>query len=484
MLDLNHLLLFVAAVSPILVLIRTARSAVRNRGWWLAAIAVLLVTGIAYVIAPNRAGYLGAGAWFALLVFPMVGLRQASEAVAVQRFSTARWILGLIRFVHPSRALHKQRELLRALQIAQRGSLIEPDGILENLARNNDVLGRRATAWRFFLRGEWENLRHWSERNIPRIGLGEDATLLPLYLRSLGELGQGDQLVRQFSGRVSSLLSAARYQQTFLLSLLTVLAFCSRAEAVERILRTRLRRLPEKVKNFWMTQSHLVPPLLSPPNESTVERFSGAVLRRRGSILPPQTFRATPAVIGIIILNLIFFLLEVSLGGSMNPLVLHRLGALEPIFVVGAGQYWRLLTAIFLHYGPLHLFVNLYALYVLGPALETTLGTFRFTICYFLSGLGSSAGVVALWRFGLTQTDSLVGASGAVMGVVGAWAAFLALHRHVPMARRRFLNIVLIIVIQTAFDFSTPQISLAAHLCGLTSGLILGILLAPRRDLI
>lgn len=168
----------------------------------------------------------------------------------------------------------------------------------------------------------------------------------------------------------------------------------------------------------------------------------------------------------------------------MNPFVLHRLGALEPTVVLGAGQYWRLLTAIFLHYGPLHLFVNVYALYVLGPALETSFGTLRFTICYFLSGLGSSAGVVALSRFGLTQTESLVGASGAVMGVVGAWAAFLALHRHVPMARRRFINIALIILIQTAFDFSTPQISLAAHLCGLTSGLILGLLLAPRHDLI
>ncbi len=484
MLDLNHLLLFVASVSPVIVLIRTARNAALNRGWWLAAIAVLIVTALAWLLSPDRAGYIGAGAWLALLLLPMVGLRQATEAVAVQRFSTARWILGLLRFLHPSRALRDERDLLRALQLAQRGSIIEADAILQSLSRQDGVIGRRATAWRFFIHGEWENLRAWSERNIPRLGLGEDATLLPLYFRSLGELGQRDELVRQCSGRISSLLSSVQYQSAFLLSLLTVLSFCGRGDAVERILQTRLRRLPERVKNYWLATSQSAAAPLSAPNESTVDRLAHAVLRRHGSILPAQNFRATPAVIVIILLNVIVFLVEVSLGGSMNPLVLHRLGALEPTFVLQAGQYWRLLSATFLHYGPLHLFVNVYALYVLGPALETSFGTLRFTICYFLSGLGSSAGVVALWRFGLTQTESLVGASGAVMGVVGAWAAFLALHRHVPMARRRFVNIVLIIVIQTAFDFSTPQISLGAHLCGLTSGLILGLLLAPRRDLI
>jgi rhomboid protease GluP len=65
------------------------------------------------------------------------------------------------------------------------------------------------------------------------------------------------------------------------------------------------------------------------------------------------------------------------------------------------------------------------------------------------------------------------------MGIVGTWAGFLLNHRHVWQARQRFLNILLIILIQIAFDVSTPQVSTSAHLCGLVTGFILGLLL-PR----
>ncbi|MGZ5006165.1 MAG: rhomboid family intramembrane serine protease, partial [Chthoniobacterales bacterium] len=468
--DLNYILLFLACVSPVIVLVKTARSSTRNRGWWLAAIAVLIVTALAYLILPRYAGFIGGGAWLVLLLFPMMGLQRTAEAVTTERYSIARKILGLVTLVHPSRALAEERELLRALELAQRGEVATADEILQRLSRQNTAIGRRAAAHRFFIRRDWEGLLDWCRQNIPRVGLGDDATLLPLYYRSLGELHLHDELVRQFAGRVPSLLASPVHQSTFVLSLLTVLAFCGRSAAVEKILQTRLRRLPNHAKHFWRATSAAAAPLLSLPTESTVDRFAHAVTRRGGSILPRQTFRITPAVTAVIAINVAFFIVEVWLGGSMNPFVLHRLGALEPTAVLVAGQYWRLVAAIFLHFGALHLIVNLYALYILGPALETTLGTLRFALCYFLSGIGSSLGVVALWRLGFTQTDSLVGASGAVMGIVGTWAGFLALHRHVPDARRRLYNIIFIVVIQTTFDLYFPQVSLSAHICGLTSG--------------
>ena len=73
----------------------------------------------------------------------------------------------------------------------------------------------------------------------------------------------------------------------------------------------------------------------------------------------------------------------------------------------------------------------------------------------------------------------LVGASGSVMGIVGAWAGYLLRHHHVPGARRRLSSIALIVGIQTAFDLCTPQVSMAAHLCGLLTGVAAGLLLAP-----
>ncbi|HSV62756.1 MAG TPA: rhomboid family intramembrane serine protease, partial [Chthoniobacterales bacterium] len=74
----------------------------------------------------------------------------------------------------------------------------------------------------------------------------------------------------------------------------------------------------------------------------------------------------------------------------------------------------------------------------------------------------------------------LVGASGCVMGMVGVWAGYLVRHRTEAFAGRRLKNIVLIVAIQTAFDLSTPQISMAAHLSGLATGVALGLLMSPQ----
>ncbi len=190
--------------------------------------------------------------------------------------------------------------------------------------------------------------------------------------------------------------------------------------------------------------------------------------------------RSTPAVFILISLNLLVFLFEMSAGDWNDPEFLHRIGALEPYAVVVQREYWRLFTALFLHGGFLHLGFNLFALYVLGPPLERAIGTMRFAACYLISGLASSAGVVALTVMGLVQVAQVIGASGCIMGIVGAWAGFLIRHHHAPLARQRLANIALIVAIQIAFDLSTPQISMAAHLCGLVAGFFLGLVLAPR----
>jgi len=190
--------------------------------------------------------------------------------------------------------------------------------------------------------------------------------------------------------------------------------------------------------------------------------------------------RNTPAVFILILVNLLVFLFEISTGDWNDPAVLHRIGALEPYAVVVQSEYWRLFTALFLHGGVLHLGFNLFALYVLGPPLEHAIGTLRFAACYLISGLASSAGVVALTEMGLVQVDQLIGASGCIMGIVGAWAGFLLRNHHAPLARQRLANIALIVAIQIAFDLSTPQVSMAAHLCGLVAGFFLGLILGKR----
>jgi membrane associated rhomboid family serine protease len=191
--------------------------------------------------------------------------------------------------------------------------------------------------------------------------------------------------------------------------------------------------------------------------------------------------RMSRAVAVLIALNAAMFVAEIALGGSTNFVTLHRLGALEPYPVLIAHQYWRVLTAAFLHFGPLHLVVNLFALYVFGPTLERSIGSLRFTLSYLLCGIASCVLVALLWRFGRAPADQLVGASGAVMGIVGTWAGVLIHERHRAQNRAALRSILLILVVQSVFDVLTPQVSMAAHLGGFTTGLIAGLLIAPKR---
>jgi membrane associated rhomboid family serine protease len=212
-----------------------------------------------------------------------------------------------------------------------------------------------------------------------------------------------------------------------------------------------------------------------------------AFLRHRVQSAPfPQyqsrrpTIILSPVVLSLIIINIAVFILELFAGGSTNELTLHRLGELDTRLVIYRHEYWRLIAALFLHYGPIHIFFNLFALLLLGPPLERQIGHVYFAACYLLSGLGSSLVVVWLTSLRLLAPFELVGASGCVMGVVGTWAGFLLRHRHLPRAQQRLRNIFIIILMQLAFDLVTPQVSMSAHLGGLVTGFLLGLIVPAR----
>ena len=327
--ELNHILLFLAILSPLVVLARAWRPGAQYHGWRVAALVVLAITAVAWILVPVAAGYIGGLAWIALLFLPAIGLRKMTELAAKGDYKSAAKLSVILQILHPTADLRDQVQLLRRLD---------------------------------------------SHQNRP-VAVG----------------------------------------------------------AV---------------------------PASGQPRHSQL--------------------RNAPAVLVLIVLNAAAFLFEISAGDLNDPQILHRVGALEPYAVVVEGEYWRLVTALFLHGGFTHLVFNIFALYILGPPLERSIGTIRFVVCYLMSGLASSAGVVALTVLGFVQVSQLVGASGCIMGIVGTWAGFLVRHRHAPQAKQRLANVGMIIVIQIAFDLSTPQVSMAAHLCGLIAGFLLGLILASR----
>jgi rhomboid protease GluP len=154
------------------------------------------------------------------------------------------------------------------------------------------------------------------------------------------------------------------------------------------------------------------------------------------------------------------------------------------IFSVGAkinqaiveGEYYRLITAMFLHGGLLHIGFNAYALYALGPEAERIYGTPRFLALYFIAGL---AGGVA--SYALTPRDS-VGASGAIFGLIGGLAAFYYVSRGLlgEISRQQLGSLITVIMINLFIGFSSPVIDNTAHIGGLIGGAAIGWMLAPR----
>ena len=189
------------------------------------------------------------------------------------------------------------------------------------------------------------------------------------------------------------------------------------------------------------------------------------------------------AVWVLLALNIAIFLIPTLLqlagvklfGYPINDVILS-LGAKDNQGIVD-GQYYRLLTSMFLHLGIIHIGVNAYSLYAIGPETERLYGTARFLAIYFIAGL---AGGVA--SFALSAAPG-VGASGAIFGLVGALAVFYYTSRNLlgDIARRQLGSLITVIMINLFIGFSASGvIDNFAHLGGLAGGALLGWLLTPR----
>ncbi len=143
-----------------------------------------------------------------------------------------------------------------------------------------------------------------------------------------------------------------------------------------------------------------------------------------------------------------------------------------------AGQVWRLVTPIFLHIGLAHIFVNMYSLYAIGPAVERFFGTPRFITTYLQAGI---AGIVLSLAFSPAQS---AGASGAIFGMLGALGAFLYRHRELfgRFGRLQLRQIILVALLNLGLGLM-PGIDNWGHLGGLIAGAALSWWLGPRFEI-
>ena len=194
-------------------------------------------------------------------------------------------------------------------------------------------------------------------------------------------------------------------------------------------------------------------------------RAGAATIRRGRTVVGASVGSQTPYISwALIVLNVgIYLATGLGPGGTLidnTHTELFQDWALVPIVVGYQHDYLRLVTAAFLHLGPLHLFLNMFALATIGPPLERVMGWWRYLAVYLLSALGGSVAILLLGDV----RQPVVGASGAIFGL---FAAALAMSRLVGFNTRA---LVITVGLNFVFTFSVPGISKLGHVGGFVVG--------------
>ena len=353
------------------------------------------------------------------------------------------------------------------------------------------------------------------ERELsPRVLQSDFATFIS-YLRALGEIGNIERLLHTFAQQPTLLHQPAL---TYIRNMNRLMLFVFTGQpqrAASLLYDGALAELPDGIKQYWLAtaeqtagQTDAADARLDRIFPTASKSLQAATADRKARPLPinpiaqseaslrliqqadddhrhellyvraaPHSRRWAVMTLVLIAANVMVFTVEVLRGGATDWDVLYELGAAET-FAVRGGEWWRLFTANFLHFGWLHLAMNMIGLLALGPFVERQFGRIRYAIVYLLAGVLGISYVIFRTIVNARMPEILVGASAAVMGLVGATGAILLVgwwrHR-ARSAMRRLRGVAMIVGVQILFDAITPQVSGAAHLAGCAAGFLLAI---------
>jgi rhomboid protease GluP len=527
--DIDGAFFLLAMVACVATLVRIAPALRQGRrgGSWAAVAALILGVGVlALIFVPDHAGALAGTIWAVFVVVPSILHRAGSRYALGARYKKAELCARIGSWLHPATGWRALPVFYRALALAQAGqrdrAALLFHGLMDRPGAPNQIAApARMYLWQ--IEGQWDELLAWMEGGFDgQATLASRPGVMVTRVRALGETGRLSDLLLAF--QTAARARSVRLGSPTLLAQcqLWLFAFGSREATVTRLLEGPLAGLKPGVHEFWRATARMAAGntevaranLRSIAERSDDEILRHAIKRRMTRDLPNAEATLSPAekaaidgieaqlnrdrayhpaanaglrqayaTCAIILLNLGVFALETVRGGSENLRTLSRLGALWAPAVLEDGQWYRLVTALFLHLGPFHLAMNLLALAWIGPWVEKTLGWARYVAVYFVSGIGSMAAVILFIQLGWMQEEMLVGASGAIMGLIGATGALLLagrLRERSALAGKRLLEILVIVGLQVVFDLLTPQVSFAAHAGGLVIGfLATALLIAP-----
>ncbi|MEM7246472.1 MAG: rhomboid family intramembrane serine protease [Acidobacteriota bacterium] len=480
----------VATVGPLLLARRLGlRSVLGPNG---AALVVLLL-GLAFWT--EWSGRVAAAAWAWLVLLPNGLAHAALNQVSLGRSRLSRWLARTAVVVQPFGPLRVLPDRVQLLDDLRHG---RSERVSERVAAGGG-LGRLARRLQLRAEARWDELLAETERG----GISEDQTV-PLEGRARLELGDLPGLIELRRGQPT------RWMQQ--LDFLTLVGAGRRA-GVEAGLAGPLSYLSAGWRDYWRAVTEQasggdgaarlasVETAGDRPLEASVRHRQETPLRVEPPSLEQRLevdaleaelraqhvlafgFRKEGrawATLVLVAALVAAFLIELR-GGSTSLENLERLGALVVPAERGDGSWYRLVSAGFLHHGPWHLLLNLSVAWVLGRYLELTWGRLRMLVVYFGALLGSNGLALAWPPAGPDETSLIVGASGAVMGLVGALLIlFVRELRRRPglrFLRQHLEALVLFVGLQVVFDLFVPVVSARLHLSGLVMGALLALAL-------
>lgn len=181
---------------------------------------------------------------------------------------------------------------------------------------------------------------------------------------------------------------------------------------------------------------------------------------------------------GLVVINVLYFLYLEMAGSTENTEFMVSQGAMYAPYVLEHGEYYRLVTSIFMHFGINHIMNNMLILFILGDNLERALGHIKYLFFYLVCGVG--ANVVSM-VFNASEARYVVsaGASGAIFGVIGGLLYAVARNRGrlEDLSTRQLL---VMIALSLYFGFTSTGVDNIAHVSGLVIGIVMGTILYRR----